>query len=721
MFVIVWFAFPVRGQLSDGGEPLAIPVTLSLKSKAVVALPKLDNGLLQKASLAKSNEKHLKPFRFAEPIAVSLSTENSGRWVEVDGYRVWQLVVVSEGAKSLNLIFDGYQLPVGSRLFLFSDDRSDIIGAFTSKNNDPSGVFATSPVVGDRLVVQYEEPIDADFAAKLSIKQVSHDFVGIKSLRSERRPLGISGSCNVNINCETMAVYSNEKNGTCRIITEGTKVCTGALVNNTNEDGTPYVYTAGHCINTNKKAVESVFLFNYESPYCGDIDGDASHSLSGSVIRANSDSLDFSLVELSEIPPPNYRPYYMGWDRGTNLPDSSACIHHPLGDVKKIAIDRHSPKVKSYSSNFIKNAFLYIGNWEEGTTEGGSSGAPLINHNKQVVGSLTGGAATCEDPSLDYFAMLGMAWNYYPQANMQLKPWLDPKGSNAQSLNGFIPYSESDLCGAFTNMRDEDSHENLEMTEQGVFKGYWSGNNVYGFSAFAEKFEKSRSSEVMGVSFGVAKASLGRVNSTGKVKIAVYEGEETPDKLLYSQDFDLKSIDEGVMNYLEFVQPIETSSTFFIGYSLELLEPADTFSVFLAKRDVDPLNSFFIQDGQEWYTFQEKMGGPEGSALVMEAILCNVDSLEPAPKIKNNQLEYEVFPNPVRGGERLLVKFHEPVLAESVRAFDLLGRQINVQWEQAGEQWLSIDFSGQIPGNYFLKVVDSKRKRYHMRAVYLGD
>jgi len=723
LLLLIWVAVPVMGQLSDGGVPLDVPSPVSLKSKALVSLPLVDNERLLKASQAKSNENQLKPLRFAQPIVVSLNTENSGRWVDVDQYRVWQLVLRSDGAKSLNLIFDRYKLPDGARLFLFSADRSDLIGAFTSKNNQHNGVFATSPVVGDQLVIQYEEPLNASFEAELSIRQVNHDFIGIQSLKSERRPLGhAAGECNINVNCDWVEVYRDEKNAVCRIIVSGIDLCSGALVNNTRNDGTPYVYTAGHCISTNKDANESVFLFNYESPYCGDIDGDASHSLSGSALRAASDSLDFALVELSTAPPPDYRPYYLGWDRSAEAPDSSACLHHPAGDVKKIAIDRHQALIKSYSQDYKNNGFLYIGGWEEGTTEGGSSGAALINHKKRLVGSLTGGAATCESPYRDYFARLSLAWNYYPQLSKQLKSWLDPTNSNVQSISGFTPYTAENLCGAYTNFRDEDTHANLKIMEQGISKGYWSGTNDYGFAVFAERIEKSVSSEIIGLSIGVGELTLGRSNSEGKIRVMVYSGDLFPETLLYAQDFSLKSLDEGVMNYLEFNQRVQTSEIFFVAYSIELLEEEDVFSVFLAKREVDPLNSFIIKDGNEWYTYQEKTNRQEGSAMLMEVILCNVDTLVPDDSLKNAKLDFEVFPNPFHSGQQLLIKFKEPVNPYRVEVYDLMGRQVAVRYEQPGDQWLSFDFSGLIPGNYLLNIADADRKRrYQTKVIYLGD
>lgn len=721
LIVLIACALPVWSQQSAGGSPIDLSYTTSLKSQTVVRLPRQDNAALLRKSRTSAGENKLKPFRFAEPIDVDLSTLNSGSWSEVGNYRVWQLVLVSSDAKSLNLIFDRYHLPEDARLFLFSPDQSDLLGAFTKANNRETGVFATSPVAGDHLVIQYEEPLNAEFQGELSIAQVNHDFVGIKSLKSDRRPLGIpSGDCNVNINCDVGDEYAQSAEGVCRIIISGIDLCTGTLINNTRNDGTPYLYTAAHCINTDKDARESVFLFNYESPYCGEIDGDASHSLSGSSLRAASDSLDFSLVELNVVPPANYRPYYLGWDRTSTIPDSSVSIHHPSGDVKKISIDRHSPQIKSYSQKYIKDAFFFIGGWEEGTTEGGSSGGPLINSKKRVIGSLTGGAASCESPFRDYFAMFHHAWDRYDQDNKQLKKWLDPTNSNVQVLDGLSPYPSEEVCGAFTNFRDEDDHAVLSIDDGSLAQSYWSGTNNYGFEEFAERFEKTVSSEVAGVSLGVSKAVLGNRFSEGKIRVSVYEGDELPQALLYSQEFSLKNMDEGVMNYLEFYEKVPTEGPFFVAYSLELLEEADTFAVYLADREVEPLNSFYIKDGQEWYTYQEKTTNSEGSALLMEVVLCNVDTLVSDDSLKNTSLEFEVFPNPVSAGQPLMIKFKEEVDPYIIQVFDLMGRQVKVKYDQPGDRWLRFDFTGQVAGNYFIKIVERK-KRHHARVMYLGE
>ncbi len=718
---VLFLAVNTYAQLSVGGMPMDILGTKSTSSNKKVELVVPEESL-NRAMKSNESRDELKPFVFALSIPVSFTPENSGDWYYYDDYNVWQLAIHSEGAKSINLIFDNFHIPDGARLFLFSEDKEDILGAFTSSNNKDSRVFATSPVVGENLIIQYEEPVNAEFSGELSIKSVNHDFIGIKAAGTglERSPLGSSGSCNVNVNCEYLNEYDLEANSVCRILVNGTELCTGALVNNTSQDGTPYVYTANHCITTGSDALESVFVFNYESPYCGDVDGDTNHSISGSMLRASVVGLDFSLVELSEIPPQYFRPYYLGWNNSMDeIPSSTISIHHPNGDMKKMALDFDPPVIDSSTSGYTADAFLKVREWDEGTTEGGSSGAPLINQDMQLVGQLHGGSATCEIPINDYFSRFSMAWGYYDRSSLSLHSWLDPTGSGAQTLEGLELYQDESRCGVFTNFKDDDIHSEM-LINDGDYSGYWGGTNDYGFEGFAEYFDFNSDCEIHGVSIGVAEIIQQNIYSGSTIRIGVYEGDNFPNSNLYSQDYRLADIDEGVMNYFEFDQVVNTSGDFYITYSLVNLNENDAFAVYLANR-TDTINSFLIKDGLEWYSYQEKTGFEEGTSALIEVLLCNYDGELTTPQLKSYRNEFAFFPNPLRSGEKLTIKFDEVIRPKLVEVYDIMGRKYKVSFTQVGEKKIELDFDNANPGIYFVSIIGEEREQvYSLKISYMG-
>lgn len=217
-------------------------------------------------------------------------------------------------------------------------------------------------------------------------------------------------------------------------------LCTGQLFNTTAEDGTPYMLTAEHCVENASQAASVVAFWNYESPTCGSLSG-------GSLIQNQSgatlvslwewrDGSDFSLILLDETPDPLFGVYYSGWDATGNIPVGSVGIHHPSGDEKAISFnDDPLDKVNYYG--FGSHQWR-IDQWEDGTTEGGSSGSCIFDPgNKLCVGTLTGGIASCTNPSgYDIYGRMDAHWTGDGTSAGRLSDWLDPLGTGTLTLGG---------------------------------------------------------------------------------------------------------------------------------------------------------------------------------------------------------------------------------------------------------------------------------------------
>ena len=537
--VIVWGMIGVLclgngdllAQITRGGQPIDfVSHTKAGKEQTWyrTPVPAID---MQTASAESAQDRELanKPLKCAFPFYVSLTPANSGEWEVQGNYRIWKLGIESKGARSIGLGFGKYKLPPGARLYVYNETRTNLIGAFTESNNKAFGKLTTMPVEGDKIFIQYEELVDSGFEGELEISRISHVYVDLK-LTDDRRPKGLSGECNVDISCGVAEDFANVKNSVCRIYIpkpDRDIVCTGTLINNTASNGKPYLIAAAHCIENSTQAQESLFLFNYESPYCGSIDGDDNHSLEGSTLKARFDSLDFSLVELSVAPPNYFRPYYAGWDVSGAVPSRSFSVHHPLGDIKKIAVDNNSPTTTTFPK-YLKNAFWEIGEWDIGVTEDGSSGCPLFNQDERIIGTLTGGDAYCSYPLKDDFAKLKLAWNYRKEQSKQLKYWLDPINTGETKIDGYEPYSGELKCGAFTNFTIADTTQLKLITENAPSNGYLTGTNTAGYIEFAEKFSGLKSCELNGVSIGIAKKYINDRTRDVLLSIKVYEGDDLP-------------------------------------------------------------------------------------------------------------------------------------------------------------------------------------------------
>jgi hypothetical protein len=125
-------------------------------------------------------------------------------------------------------------------------------------------------------------------------------------------------------------------------------------------------------------------------------------------------------------------------------------IHHPSGDRKKI-----STYTQQLSSS---NAYAPGAHWRvvwaatetnHGVTEGGSSGSPIFNPARRIVGTLTGGSSMCATPTApDFYGKFSYHWdgnNPIPVAE-RLKAFLDPANSGLEVLDGSYVGTGTLLC-----------------------------------------------------------------------------------------------------------------------------------------------------------------------------------------------------------------------------------------------------------------------------------
>ncbi len=447
--IILIFLFPLlaMSQISEGGFPYSFDHNIKQGHPARIELPAPDLPADEK-----QKEGTPVPYQVGVGIETSIDLMKEGtQSLERGGMQVCRLSLYSENAKGLVLYYRHFSIPEGGRLFLYSSDRQELIGAFTSRNNPSGGYFATEMIKGDELVLEYNAPAGLSEKARIEIYQVHYVFRDVEPWLK-----GLSGPCEVNVNCPEGAEWQNQKRSVAKIVLKaglGTYLCTGTLVNNTRQDSTPYFLTARHCGSTASLTDYSqwMFHFNYESITCEDPpENPSANIITGSELLAQAPDgtnigSDFKLLLLDQQIPEEYNPYFSGWDRSGTASPSGVCIHHPKGDIKKISTYTSSLVSVNYGETAPSPEGLYWKvNWVEtanghGVTEGGSSGSPIFSEQGRIVGTLTGGAASCNDPTApDYYGKFSYHWesNGSP-GGAQLRPYLDPEGTGQQSMDGF--------------------------------------------------------------------------------------------------------------------------------------------------------------------------------------------------------------------------------------------------------------------------------------------
>lgn len=401
-------------------KKIALAVTMSLSFSAFASVnttyfPSLDVKSIHDQEVA--NEKKGEAPRFAVPHSVSVSPMNSQNWEKsAQGY-TWTHRVTTPNAVSLNFGFSRFNLPEGAELNIYSADRTQFIRPFTAADNNVNGQLWTPVIMSDDVVIELSVPAHAVDSVELELTQVGQGF------RTFSQSTLKSGSCNIDVACNDSKGWEAEVNSVGVISTGGSSFCTGFMVNNTNNDKTPFFMTAAHCRITAATAPSLVVYWNYQASKCGGSrDGRMTDFQTGSVHLASNSRSDSTLVKMNTAPKAEWNVNFAGWDATTAIGTSAVAIHHPNVDEKSISFENDPTALSSYGGTSAPgdSTHVWIRDWDKGTTEPGSSGSPLFDSNHRVIGQLHGGGAACGNDLPDYY---GRFHTSYKEANF--KKWLD--------------------------------------------------------------------------------------------------------------------------------------------------------------------------------------------------------------------------------------------------------------------------------------------------------
>lgn len=386
--------------------------------------------------------------RFAQVNEVDIDPQSYGRWtVDDHGIRTWRLRIESKGAYSLNLGFTEFHLPPSAQLLIHGQNPKTTYGPFTPADNEVHNALWTPIIPGEvlQLELQLSEKEIDDLQFRLRF--INHDFMGFGRIAV--------GDCHIDVACDQDTDWPQVDQFRAAIHSvgvlsiDGERTCTGYLVNNSQQDCTPYFITAAHCDIDRSQARSMVVYWNFQNSYCRAVNsfensqngnGELNTFNTGAFLLASSEASDFILFRLDDPIPEEANAYFAGWDNRPEVEQGLyASIHHPLTQEKRISFTEapiYPGKWGEGTSAFPEGDHLIVPRWSQGTTEDGSSGGPLFNPRGLVVGQLHGGRAACGNNDYDAFGRFSSAWSDGSIASERLMDWLDPLEEGLEELEG---------------------------------------------------------------------------------------------------------------------------------------------------------------------------------------------------------------------------------------------------------------------------------------------
>jgi len=603
--------------------------------------------------------------------------------------KIWRLGLHIPGALTIGIVFTRFYLNPGVWVFLYDKSMKNILGAYSHLNNKRDSILAIPPINDSTIYIEMQIKKFVDNPGYLEIGMIG----GRSRLSSNLKDgfYGWSDSCMKDVRCFEHPSIQKNKYAVVRILYLGSERCTGTLVNNTANNGYPYILTAQHCISSDFIAQTCVFSFDYESPYCNGPDGSANKTISGAKIVACGDSLlDFTLLELNEKPPFYYKPYYAGLNLRKDIAPSSAyCIHHPQGDVKKISIDYDAPVTGNFGQLYQINTHWRVKKWEVGSTQSGSSGSPLFDQDNKLIGTLTGGEATCDNPINDYFQKISHSWNDYSLRTRQLKYWLDPLNKDVNVIEPYDPFPG--LLETIDTLKNFNNSLN-KIAEKKLF-GYISGNNNYDIRIFSEHFLPDKNSCIVG--FLITPLKISTTSSYSKIKVKINSGGAKPGNTIFEKNILYVDLVENCRNLIDLDTFLYVGKDFYITYEI------DKNDTFILKAFETEVNTAYLYFNNEWICANQLYGNNISYAI--EPVIFDSAYVKKIPRAFFTKNDIHIYPNAAKDNINILFGFI-PKSNIEFKIYDIAGTLVQHEKIPVDDVFVNIKLNNLSNGIYIINV-----------------
>jgi lysyl endopeptidase len=406
--------------------------------------------------------------QFAVDVARRIDSESSGRWQVDQTNANWDYSIRIPTAVSMGFHASRLMLPAGGTLTITAAGQS-----FTLKGRDlRRSEFWSRPVRGDQISIHISVPKQMrrqafiDIAAfQAGYKSLSAQFPDnphYAAIKPHAPPA--SGSCVENYACDATPSTQNAANASAAIVIGNKFECSGTLLNDVPQDGTPYVLTARHCENGEDAggdpgAAASVEIFWNAVTTCGQalesiFDAAAQVQFGATTVVEQQDEW---LIRLDGASPAT-NVFYAGWDAtGAELVDGYS-IEYAGANTQQYVTWAGSAITEDLSAQTLGVGYdsLYWGVVNSlGSVDHGASGSALFNTNNLVVGSasraptatgicpVTPPPAPSTNSVVALYNKLASTWSSTADASSStgtatLASVLDPSNTGTTTLSGVL-------------------------------------------------------------------------------------------------------------------------------------------------------------------------------------------------------------------------------------------------------------------------------------------
>ena len=144
----------VFSQISEGGLPPSFNYQNQLRSESAVTEIPVNFNVEDLKMVDEWQVSQGKPLRIATHIPTHIDINSHGHWLTLpDGTKIWQLRIHAKDAIALTLYYSDFHIPQGGKLFIYNQNRTQVLGAYTGRTNPSTKEYATQFVAGDDITL----------------------------------------------------------------------------------------------------------------------------------------------------------------------------------------------------------------------------------------------------------------------------------------------------------------------------------------------------------------------------------------------------------------------------------------------------------------------------------------------------------------------------------------------------------------------------------------
>lgn len=415
---------------------------------------KISNHQIEKS---RPDTKNDSPLHYCTSLETNYSLSN-GYWIDIDSGRLWFITFESYDANSLSFVFNNLHLSSGATLYIVNNEGTTLYGPVKNESVQNDRGFLTDVIDGSVVTIILFEPNGQDEKSSLIISRVNQFVSKLNDVKAS-----LETDCLLDVAC--ISGWDFEADGIGRVLTSNGYGGSGALIMTTNRSFKGYFLTAKHVVDAGE--LYSVTFF-YRRKTCNGNQQYTKVTCNNIVVRASWGNSDMALLEILDLPINNQKLTWLGWDRSGALSGGATCLHHPYG-FYPTKIAKELDPIETYSSN---NNYWDI-TFDVSTTVDGSSGAPLLDSHRRIIGvlkgTIDGGSNECENLRKS-FGKFSKFWTGGHTNSSRLANWLDPTGTgftvvNSSRLHAPFLSGPSSICyGATGTYTIGDVPPNASMT-----------------------------------------------------------------------------------------------------------------------------------------------------------------------------------------------------------------------------------------------------------------